>query len=372
MQSNDFSSGAVPTGDLESLFRACRDEVLDSWRKRVVVEVKGAAELRNPVLVDTLPILFDNIARALASHGQFNIATSGTNLANVHGRERANMTDYGPQDLIQELQIFREVLFAVAKRRGLSLLKRDADVIGSSIEYATRESIAGYSAANKEETESFIASLSHDLRNPLHVASASAQFIQMATPDPQASALAKRVVEKIREADAMIQTLLDAVVLKGGMRLQLHLKQFDMLQLAKEVCADVSLAGQSIQVTGEALTGYWCEVSMKRVLENLATNAQKYGDSSKPITVIVQRIDSRMLLSVHNHGPPISKADMPRLFKRFQRLEDIDIKGWGLGLPFVQNVAESHGGSVIVESAEGRGTTFTVSVPMDARSYVPH
>ncbi|WP_338770165.1 HAMP domain-containing sensor histidine kinase [Massilia sp. METH4] len=372
MQSSDFSSGAIPTSDLVSLFSACRDEVLESWRKRVVVEVKSAAALGNPVLVDTLPILYDNIARALASGDTRSIATSATNLAQVHGRERAIMTEYGPQDLIRELQIFREVLFAVAKTRGLYLRKQDADVIGNSIEYATRESIVGYNAAGKEETESFIANLSHDMRNPLHVASASAQFIQMATPDPQTSALAKRVVEKIREADAMLQTLLDAAVLKGRMRLKLHLGQFEMLQLAKEVGADASLNGQPVQVAGEELIGHWCEVSMKRVLENLIANAQKYGDTSKAITVAVQRVDSRMLLSVHNEGTPISPSDMPRLFNKFQRMEDVVIKGWGLGLPFVQNVVESHGGSVIVESAEGRGTTFTVSVPIDARPYVTH
>ena len=61
---------------------------------------------------------------------------------------------------------------------------------------------------------------------------------------------------------------------------------------------------------------------------------------------------------------------MDRLFKSYQRLEDTDVKGWGLGLPYVQNVVESHGGTVTVDSVEGRGTTFTISVPVDARPYV--
>jgi signal transduction histidine kinase len=61
---------------------------------------------------------------------------------------------------------------------------------------------------------------------------------------------------------------------------------------------------------------------------------------------------------------------MDRLFKRHQRIADIGVKGWGLGLPYVQSVAESHGGTVVVDSEAGRGTTFTVSIPMDARPYV--
>jgi signal transduction histidine kinase len=370
MHTSHPSHPAARPLDLASEFFACRDDVLDHWRKRVAVEVEAAATLRNPILVDTLPILYDNIVEALAGRVGRDAATSGTNLAAVHGRERAKMTEYGPQDLVRELQIFRDVLFEVIKRRGLRLRKHDAEVIGRSIEVATRESIAGYSLANKEVSETFIASLSHDLRNPLYVASASAQLIQLTTSDPKACELAKRIVEKVRETDAMIQTLLDAAVLKGRMKLKLSLAEFDIMPLVEEVCADLPVTGQPVRVTGEQLRGYWCRRSMKRVLENLTSNARKYGDVSKPITVAVHRVDSRMLLSVHNEGKPIPLADMGRLFNTFQRLEDVDVKGWGLGLPFVQNVVESHGGSVVVDSAESRGTTFTVSVPIDARPYV--
>lgn len=370
MQTSNFKCRSTPRRDLSSVLCACRDEVLDHWRRRAAVEIEAAAALDSPILIDTLPILFDNIVDALGAHGGRAIATSGTNLANVHGRERASMTEYGPQDLIHELQIFREVLFLVAKKRGVRLGKNDADIIGHSIEEATRESIAGYSAANKELSEAFITSLSHDLRNPLHVANASAQLIQLRSSDVHAVELARRVVEKIREADAMIETLLDAALLKGRMRLKLHLAFFDIMELVEEVCADLPIIGQPVRVRGQAMTGYWCRVSMKRVLENLASNAQKYGDPSRPVTVRVSRVDDRMLLSVHNEGKAIPKPDIPRLFHTFQRIEDIDVKGWGLGLPFVQNAIESHGGSVVVDSAEGRGTTFTLTVPIDARPYV--
>jgi signal transduction histidine kinase len=154
------------------------------------------------------------------------------------------------------------------------------------------------------------------------------------------------------------------------MRLKLHLAHFDIMEVVEEVCADLPIVGQPVLIKGKALTGCWCRVSMKRVLENLASNALKYGDHLHPVTVRVSRVDDRMLLSVHNEGKPIPKPDIPRLFHTFQRIEDVDVKGWGLGLPFVQNAIESHGGSVVVDSAEGRGTTFTLTVPIDARPYV--
>ena len=372
MNSSSNGSQNVPMSALACAFLGCRDVVLAQWTLRVTAEIPVAAKLGEPILTDALPTLYDNIAEALSTGASRSFATSGTTVATAHGRERANMTEYGPHDLIHELQIFRDILFSVAASKHLALSKRDAEVIGRSIEEAARESISGYNAVNKEVSEAFIANLSHDLRNPLHVASASAQLLLLKTSDPTLTSLARRICKKISETDAMIQTLLDAAVLRGQMKLRLHIACFDIMSLIEEVCADLPLLGQQVQVEGNKIEGYWCRASMKRVLENLVSNAQKYGDSSKRITVSVNRVDSRMFVAVHNEGSPIPEADIGRLFNSFERIEDIDVKGWGLGLPYVQNVAESHGGSIIADSDMARGTTFTVSLPIDARPYVRH
>jgi signal transduction histidine kinase len=370
MHASDTGSRNDPIRALVTAFRACRDEVLAEWERRVLVEIPVSTRLGHPILIDTLPILYDHLAQALASRSARPSATSGTNLATMHGRERANLTEYGPQDLIHELQIFRDVVFSVAKANKVVLDQNAADIIGQSIEDATRESMVGYVDANKEVNDVFIASLSHDLRNPLHVATVSAQMIELGTPDPNTRRMAQRISRKLREADAMIQSLLDAALLKGRMKLKLDLTAFDMMHLVEEVCADLPLLGQPVSTLGESIVGQWCRSSMKRVLENLVANAQKYGTPSAPITVRVGRIDGLMMLSVHNEGAPIPAGELPRLFTTFQRIGNADAKGWGLGLPFVQNVAESHGGSIVVDSAEGRGTTFTLSMPIDARPFV--
>lgn len=351
-------------------FSAFRETVLEQWRSRVAAEIPAAAALDEPLLVNMVPTLYDNIAEALSKDAPVPLAIAGTNLATAHGHERANMTDYSPHDVIHELQIFREVLFSITKSNGLHLSKRNAEVIGHSIEEAARESISGFSDADRERSVDFIATLSHDLRNPLNVANASAQLIQLKTTDPSILNLAKRICKKISEADAMIQTLLDASLRHGRMKLKLNLAAFDMMTLIEEVCADLPLFGQRVRVFGEPVVGQWCRVSMKRVLENLMTNAQKYGDASEPITVRAYRENERLLVSVHNEGRPIPWSEMDRLFKPYQRMEETSVKGWGLGLPYVQNVVESHGGTVVIDSGEGKGTTFTVSIPIDARLYV--
>ena len=372
MDSSGNDQHQASLSDLAKTFTSLRDLVLAQWRSRVTAEIPTAAALGEPLLINMLPTLYDNIAVALSPDAARPFATTGTTLAVAHGRERANMTDYAPHDLIHELQIFREILFSMTKAKGITLSKRDAEVIGHSIEEAARESISGFSEADKEKSASFIATLSHDLRNPLHVASATAQLIQLKTSDPSIVNLAQRICRKLGEADAMIQSLLDAAVLQGRKKLVLHLAPFDIMELVEEVCADIPLLGQRVEVTGERIDGHWCRASMKRVLENLLSNARKYGSASDPIVVKLRHEDHLMLLAVHNEGKPIPEAEMHRMFKPFQRLEDVDVKGWGLGLPYVQSVVESHGGTVVIDSGEGRGTTFTISVPIDARPYVKH
>lgn len=368
MENTSHMSWSTPQ-TLAAAFTEIRDDVLSRWAARVTREIKVAADLDRPVLIDTLPVLYDDIAESLSPGMNRPFATARTNLAQIHGQERAKATEYGPDDLVHELQLFRDVLFSAVKAHGVNLSRHECEIIGQSIEIATREAISGYSFVNAKINETFIATLSHDLRNPLHVANATAQLIRLKASDPSLTDMAKRVCDKLREVDEMIQTLLDASLLRTQMKLLLHIEAFDIMSLVEEVCADIPLLGGRISVVGNSVKGYWCRVAMKRVLENLLSNAQKYGNPAGIVTVRVSSFDGRMMMSVHNEGPAIPTQELPRLFSAFERMENVNIRGWGLGLPYVQNAVESHGGSVVVDSAEERGTTFTVSVPIDARPY---
>jgi hypothetical protein len=80
--------------------------------------------------------------------------------------------------------------------------------------------------------------------------------------------MAKRILKKMLETDAMIQTLLDAAVLRGQMKLRLRVSCFDIAVLIEEVCADIRLSGKEARIECKNIEGYWCRTSMKRVLEN--------------------------------------------------------------------------------------------------------
>jgi signal transduction histidine kinase len=75
---------------------------------------------------------------------------------------------------------------------------------------------------------------------------------------------------------------------------------------------------------------------------------------------------------VHNEGDPIPPNELESIFQVFRRAaaaKESEKRGWGIGLPYVRGVAESHGGSVLIDSAPGRGTTLSVDMPVDARPF---
>jgi signal transduction histidine kinase len=118
--------------------------------------------------------------------------------------------------------------------------------------------------------------------------------------------------------------------------------------------------------------GNWSKHGMRRVLENLVTNAVKYGDPDRPITVCVESDSAnRLILSVHNFGNPIPLEEQPTLFQQFRRAtfaQEGAQKGWGLGLTVVRGIVESHGGEIKVESGPTEGTVFRVVLNQGLRS----
>jgi two-component system phosphate regulon sensor histidine kinase PhoR len=101
---------------------------------------------------------------------------------------------------------------------------------------------------------------------------------------------------------------------------------------------------------------------------NLLDNAAKYSEQAEKKEVVV-RVGQRyasLLLSVTDHGIGIAPEEQKKIFEKFYRVSTglvHDVKGSGLGLSLVKHIVEAHRGSVTVESAPGRGSTFTISLP---------
>lgn len=351
---------------------AMRDAVFAEWESQVRSLIKGAQHILHPTLLNTLPVFYDNIAEALTPNHPRDEATSNTDIAAAHGDERARMTSYEPEQIVQEYQLFRDAFSRVADEQGVVLSRAEWSIVNGSIDSAVRESIRKFTSMHESFRHKMAAALSHDMRSPLSVVITAAHLLSMGAAPERTPALAKRILDNGQRLGSMIEELLDALSFNRGEKLPLDLSQFDVLELAREVCSDAGVAAPgACTVSGDSVTGYWCENSLRRGLENLVVNAIKYGDGNG-VQIKVDEAHGRMLISVHNSGNAIDPEHHGQIFEYLWRDGSAKGKrGWGIGLPFVKSVAESHGGSAAVDSSPATGTTFIIDIPVDCRPFVP-
>jgi signal transduction histidine kinase len=351
---------------------ALRDEVLSEWGERLRETVQEAEHLSHPVLINTLPVLYQHIVEAIAPDFP-RTALSNSTVASEHGGERARLTNYNVQSLVTEYQLLRWTIFDVLKLNGVRLDMDEFTIVNACIDGSIRESVTAFALAESALRERFVATLTHDLRNPLAAAYASAELISRITDVSKVKELAARITANLGRMDAMIRELLDAAVFHAGERLTLHMENMDILVLAKEVGDQFeAIHGPRFALLGVSVPGFWDRNALKRAIENLVGNAVKYGAPGSVITLKIDATHGRMIFSVHNTGAPMPPEEIESVFKVFERAvaaKEGDQQGWGIGLPYVRSVAESHGGSVAAESAMATGTTFVIDIPIDARPF---
>lgn len=262
-----------------------------------------------------------------------------------------------------ELIGFSKVVQDLTER---SLLVRERDLSRSAVENLQVE---------RDVRERFIAMVSHDLRTPLSAAKVSAQMILRRPEDAvRHLELAARVVDNLERLDRMVADLLDASRLREGQALSLQLSHFDLVTLAQEVADELATVhGDRFVVhADQTVEGYWSREGLRRVLENLATNAVKYGEPGTPITLSVHASVNRAGLRVLNLGPGLGPEEQVRLFRHFERGPEAERgthPGWGVGLTVVRGVVEALGGTIGVSSTPNSGTTFSIDLPLDARPF---
>jgi signal transduction histidine kinase len=230
-------------------------------------------------------------------------------------------------------------------------------------------------ARERERRIRFVASLVHDLRGPLATAKLGSQLLQRtASASGVNPEVVLRVLRNLDRMDGMIRDLLDVSRVEAGQRLALEVGPCDLAELADDIVRDVSLSHGArfrFERTGPVV-GFWSAVQLRRAVWNLCVNAARYGAAKAEIRVWIESDDNVARLCVHNEGEAIAKAEQTKLFEAFRRGSGPSAfdGSWGLGLSVVRLCAEAHGGHASVQSHPGDGTTFTLSLPLDARRFV--
>jgi len=234
------------------------------------------------------------------------------------------------------------------------------------------------------QREEFLASISHDLKNPLAAIKGQAQLLERRVrrsaavdPDAAVGSLAAGLAgigASVSRMAALIDQLLDVARIDLGQPLPLDRRPTDLVDLARKAVVDEQRSTERHRVRLEAVVPTlvaWVDAArIERVLANLLSNAVKYSPSGGEIAVVIDR-EARTdgadaVVAVRDEGVGIPAADVPRLFERFHRGENVAgrFAGTGLGLAGARHIVEGHGGTIAVASEEGAGTTFTVRLPL--------
>lgn len=224
--------------------------------------------------------------------------------------------------------------------------------------------------------EEFLSIASHELRTPLTSQQLQLQgVIRTARRGEIESMAPERILDVLetvkRQGDRLshlINNLLDLSRITAG-KLKITLEDGDLAEIARTVIersrGDIERSQSTVSLEAPApVKGRWDKLRLDQVVTNLLVNALKYGQG-KPVGVAVSADERRAVLCVRDQGIGIRKDDVKRLFRPFERAVPLNnYGGLGLGLYIVRQVVEAHGGSIAVESEPGRGSVFTVELPL--------
>jgi signal transduction histidine kinase len=222
----------------------------------------------------------------------------------------------------------------------------------------------------------FTADASHELKTPLTVLRTGIErsITHPETP-PEVMETLEETLFEVNRMTEMVDSLLTLARVDEG-RAPLHLDDVDLREVLAELAETANILGEqaavqvAVQVPAEAVPMKVDRSRIRQLLTNLLTNAIKYTSAGGTVDIESALDGARVVLTVRDTGMGIAPGDLPHIFDRFWRADAARSRtgsrpGSGLGLAISKWIAEAHGGTITVRSRPGRGTTFTVSLPLD-------
>ena len=220
----------------------------------------------------------------------------------------------------------------------------------------------------------FIDNLSHELRTPLTTISLLAETAarDAETASPRLRDRISKIEIETGHLSQMINELLDLTRIESGTA-QLRLDDVDAVRLAAATAERLRLFAErqglriELDVPDRVSPVSGDEDRLGQVLVNLLHNAVKFSPNGGEIVVGVREEEGQIRVWVRDPGIGVPRADLPRIFERFYKVDRARVRGrggTGLGLSISRHVVESHGGRIWAESEEGSGSTFIFTLPL--------
>lgn len=219
----------------------------------------------------------------------------------------------------------------------------------------------------------FNRALVHELKTPLVPIVAASELLVGGVPEEQSLRLAKSIQRGAATMNNRIDRLLDVARGELGM-LVFEDGEVDVLKLLKQAAEDMSpvAAEHELSVVIElpsSLPLVWADKGrLEQVITNLLANALKFTPKGGKVTLRARKENTALVVEIQDTGIGIAKENLPRVFETYYRVDGgkHHTTGLGLGLALCKVIVEAHGGKISVESEEGKGSTFSFSLPVHA------
>jgi len=220
--------------------------------------------------------------------------------------------------------------------------------------------------------DAFLSSVSHELKTPITSIKGYVQLLRRrraAEEIPEATNVAYQIIERqVVQMEELIEVLLDVARIDTG-RMVLQMQDLDMRDLIDGAVKRASRAQdhQDFDVSGPQgpVSVRGDRRRLEQVFVNLMVNAAHCGRADEPVRVALSADDGRARLTVKDTGDGIATGDLPHVFDRFYRaLGTSEENGMGVSLYLSKSIVEQHGGAISVETERGKGSTFTVQMPV--------
>mgnify|MGYP002078678358 CR=1 FL=1 len=226
-----------------------------------------------------------------------------------------------------------------------------------------------------EMKNDFIGNMTHELKTPISTIALSSEVLGDPDIVKEPDRL-RQYARIIRSENERLRIQVERVLQLGSMdkdKLELKRERVDMHVIAREVEEHFHLQAQernttiTLRLEATDHTVHGDRMHLTNAVTNLIDNALKYGREGGHIELMTSSRGRELLLSVSDDGIGIRKEDLRHIFERFYRVHTgnvHDVKGFGLGLHYVKQIVEAHGGGVSARSEFGKGSTFMLSLPI--------
>lgn len=367
-----------------------REQILEEWESFArtvspasgsmdVVALRDHADEMLSVIAADLRTAQSEYQQAEKSKGRADERKTVATAAEEHGAARAE-SGYSIEEMVAEYRALRASVLSLWTRGAGELKAEHIDDLirfNEAIDQSLAESVTEFNESVEEAKEMFLAILGHDLRNPLGAIYTSAKFMVETGElrEPYLS-LSQRIVRSAARSVDMIGELLDFTRSRLGGGIPVVPAEVNLGRLLHEAVDEVSAAhtGCEFRVdTRKEQRGHWDGPRLSQALINLLSNAGQHAPRGTPISVSLDADGDDITITIHNMGAAIAGDRLDGIFNPMKSREPGAVAAsggstgsLGLGLYIAERIVHAHDGRIDVESAEMKGTTFTVHLPRRA------